>query len=132
MCKIFESRICSDIELMFKGKDQKQVDLDARLRIVAFERSHAEAFRDLNLDWIEEYFVVEELARRGRPLSIGTIAEALGLAGEVVSGVVDELERNLFFLARNESGEVSWAYPVTVDRTPHRLTFSTGERLHGA
>ena len=49
---------------MVKGKDQKQADLDARLRIVAFEPSHAEAFRDLNLDWIEEYFVVEELDRK--------------------------------------------------------------------
>ena len=78
------------------------------------------------------YFLVEELARRNRPLSIGTVAEALKLAPEVVSGIVDELERNLFFLARNENGEVAWAYPVTVDRTPHRLTFSTGERLYGA
>lgn len=32
--------------------------------IVAFEARHAEAFRDLNLDWIEEYFVVEELDRK--------------------------------------------------------------------
>ncbi len=78
------------------------------------------------------YFVVEELARRNRPLSIGTISEALRLAPEVVRGIVEELERRLFFLVRNEDGEVSWAYPVTVDRTPHRLTFSTGERLHGA
>ena len=78
------------------------------------------------------YFVVEELARRKCPLSIGAISEGLKLAPEVVAGIVAELERNLFFLARNEDGEVSWAYPVTVDRTPHRLTFSTGERLHGA
>ena len=78
------------------------------------------------------YFVVEGLARRGRPLSIGAIAEALTLDPAVVTGIVDELERNLFFLLRNETGEVTWAYPVTVDRTPHRLTFSTGERLHGA
>ena len=77
-------------------------------------------------------FVVEELARRGGPLSIGAISEALTLAPAAVTGIVDELERNLFFLVRNDNGEVSWAYPVTVDRTPHRLTFSTGERLHGA
>jgi len=78
------------------------------------------------------YFVVEELARRGRPLSMGTISDALKLDSDVVRGIVAELEKNLFFLVRNEDGEVSWAYPVTVDRTPHRLTFSTGERLHGA
>ena len=78
------------------------------------------------------YFVVEELAHRNRALSVGAISEGLKLAPEVVAGIVAELERNLFFLVRNEDGEVSWAYPVTVDRTPHRLAFSTGERLHGA
>jgi hypothetical protein len=78
------------------------------------------------------YFVVEELARRGSPLSIGAISAALSLGPEVVTKIVAELERNLFFLVRNEDGEISWAYPVTVDRTPHRLTFSTGERLYGA
>ena len=78
------------------------------------------------------YFAVEELASRNCPLSIGTISEALKLAPEVVTKIVAELERSLFFLVRNDDGEVSWAYPVTVDRTPHRLTFSTGERLYGA
>ncbi len=34
------------------------------LRIVAYEPRHAEAFRDLNLAWIEEYFEVEDLDRR--------------------------------------------------------------------
>jgi hypothetical protein len=65
-------------------------------------------------------------------LSIDTISESLRLVPEIVTGIVTELERNLFFLVRNEDGEVSWAYPVTVDRTPHRLAFSTGERLYGA
>ncbi len=78
------------------------------------------------------YCVAEERARPHRPLSIDAISEGLELAPEVVAGIVGELERNLFFLVRNEDGEVSWAYPVTVDGTPHRLTFSTGERLHGA
>ncbi|UCH47134.1 MAG: GNAT family N-acetyltransferase [Betaproteobacteria bacterium] len=48
---------------MLNSKDQMQNALDDCLRIVAFEPSHAEAFRDLNLDWIEEYFVVEDLDR---------------------------------------------------------------------
>lgn len=33
-------------------------------QIVAFEPAHAKAFRELNLDWIEKYFAVEELDRR--------------------------------------------------------------------
>ena len=37
---------------------------DAQLQIVAFEPAHSKAFRDLNLDWIEEYFAVEELDRK--------------------------------------------------------------------
>ncbi len=78
------------------------------------------------------YFVVEELARRNRPLSIGTISQALELAPEAVAGLVDEFERNLFFLVRNEDGEVSWCYLVTADRTPPCLTFRTGECLHCA
>lgn len=49
---------------MLNGKDQTRIDLDSRLRIVGFKPTHAAAFRELNLDWIEEFFVVEELDRR--------------------------------------------------------------------
>ncbi len=36
----------------------------AQLRVVLFEDAHAQAFRDLNLDWIEEFFFVEDLDRK--------------------------------------------------------------------
>jgi GNAT superfamily N-acetyltransferase len=36
----------------------------SEVRIVDYEPRHREAFRDLNLAWIEEYFVVEEPDRR--------------------------------------------------------------------
>jgi hypothetical protein len=49
-----------------------------------------------------------------------------------VKGILDELERNLFFLVRNAQGAVSWAYPVTVEPTPHQLRFHSGERLYAA
>lgn len=75
---------------------------------------------------------VVDLARRGKPLAPEYFAEQLSLGLDRVDEMLDELERKLFFLVRDEEGAVSWAYPVTVDRTPHRLTFSTGERLHGA
>jgi hypothetical protein len=78
------------------------------------------------------YFVVRELMNTGKPLSPGFIAERLGIPPERVKAILDELEKNLFFLARDEKGEVVWAYPVTVEPTPHRLFFSTGERLYGA
>lgn len=34
------------------------------IRIVKYEARHAAAFHDLNLEWIEEYFEVEEIDRR--------------------------------------------------------------------
>ncbi len=49
-----------------------------------------------------------------------------------VETILDELEQQLLFLVRNEAGAVSWAFPVTVEPTPHQLDFSTGERLYGA
>jgi hypothetical protein len=78
-------------------------------------------------------FVVRELPRNeGKPLRPGQIAQGTGLDLPVVQDLLNELERNLFFLVRSGAGEVSWAFPVTSDRTPHRLTFSTGERIFGA
>ena len=36
----------------------------SEFRVVPYEPRHADAFRDLNLSWIEEYFEVEEIDRR--------------------------------------------------------------------
>jgi hypothetical protein len=77
-------------------------------------------------------FVVRELPRALGPLSTDSIARALGLPAAEVKTILDDLEKNLFFLVRNLSGEVSWAFPVTVDETPHRLSFSTGEQVYAA
>jgi len=77
-------------------------------------------------------FVVQELPRRGAPLSSTQIARSLGLDVKAVNRLLDDLEKHLFFLVRNGRGEVSWAFPVTSDQTPHRLRFSTGERIFGA
>ena len=65
-------------------------------------------------------------------MGIEQIAQALTLKPGLVSGLVEDLEKHLFFLVRNARGAVSWAFPVTCDRTPHGLTFSTGERIFGA
>jgi hypothetical protein len=75
-------------------------------------------------------FVVLELPRAGAPLAPQAIAEALDLPIDRVGSILDELERHLTFLFRNERGEVSWAYPVTVDETPHRAVFSSGEEAY--
>jgi hypothetical protein len=78
------------------------------------------------------YFVVRELPRAGAPMEPDQISDALELGREEVVSILDDLESHLFFLVRNERGAVSWAYPGTVDRTPHHMAFSTGERLYAA
>lgn len=78
------------------------------------------------------YFVVEEMANKQKPIEPGFISEKLNMPLERVIPILDELERKLFFLVRNEHGAVAWAYPVTVETTPHRLSFTSGERLYGA
>ena len=78
-------------------------------------------------------FAVREIPyEHGRPIKVDRLAATLGLPLPKVKAIVEDLERHLFFLVRNESGDISWAFPVTTDPTPHRLKFSTGERAHGA
>jgi hypothetical protein len=77
-------------------------------------------------------FVVRELPRLGRPVSLAEISHALHLTRERTTSIVEDLEKNLFFLARPEGQEVSWAFPVTAEETGHHLVFSTGERLDAA
>jgi hypothetical protein len=78
------------------------------------------------------YFVVRELPVVGEPLAIESIARQVHLPASRVNAILDDLEQHLTYLYRNLQGMVAWAYPVTVDQTPHALTFSTGERLYAA
>jgi len=77
-------------------------------------------------------FVVVELPRFARPLSAALIAERVNLPLDRVTGILTDLEKHMTFLYRNPQGEVTWAYPVTVDHTPHRVTFSSGEQIYAA
>jgi hypothetical protein len=77
-------------------------------------------------------FVVREIPRVGEPLSPELIARELELPVERVRIILDELEKRLTFLFRNDAGAVVWAYPVTGDPTPHAAVLSTGERIHAA
>ena len=77
-------------------------------------------------------FVVRELPDVGEPLSPEFIARKLNLPVSRLNAILEELENHLTFLFRNEQGEVSWAYPVTVDNTPHHIVFNTGEQIYAA
>jgi hypothetical protein len=75
---------------------------------------------------------IVELPRAGAPLPPELLAERLNLPLARVQEVLDELEQRMTFLFRNAAGAVTWAYPVTVDPTPHRIAFSTGEQIYAA
>jgi hypothetical protein len=77
-------------------------------------------------------FVVQELPRFAKPIPPETIAQSLNMEPEQVITILDELEKKLTFLYRNEDGDVEWAYPVTAAQTPHRVVFSTGEQIYAA
>jgi hypothetical protein len=78
------------------------------------------------------YFVVRTLPRIGRPIPPELVARKLLLSLPRVNAILAELEERLFFLVRDERGHVSWAYPVTADKTPHHLSIDTGERIYAA
>ena len=99
---------------------QSQVRGDAELDFMSGEHHNV---RD---------FVVLELPRVGKPLTPEFIAQELNLSLPRVAGILDDLEEHMTFLFRNEQGAVAWAYPVTADRTPHHVTFSTGEQIYAA
>jgi hypothetical protein len=78
------------------------------------------------------YFVVKELVNTQKPIEPWFISEKLNMPLELVQSILEELERKLFFLVRNDQGAVAWAFPVTVETTPHKIDFSSSEHLYGA
>lgn len=72
------------------------------------------------------------IAKRGRALSPADLSDTTGLDVRAVERLIEELESRLFFLVRNGASEVSWAFPVTSEPTPHRVRFSTGEDTYAA
>lgn len=77
-------------------------------------------------------FAVLELARAGVALNPEVIAARLELPLAQVREILDDLQRHMLFIFRNLAGEVTWAYPVTVEETPHHLTLAGGERVNAA
>jgi hypothetical protein len=77
-------------------------------------------------------YVVRELPGAGKPMPPESIAQAVRLPVDRVVAILDDLEKHMTFLFRNEQGAVTWAYPVTVDRTPHHVSLSTGESTYAA
>jgi hypothetical protein len=78
------------------------------------------------------HYVVRQLPYGKDPLSPSAIAAALGMTRERVDALLDDLEKHMTFLYRNGNRDVVWAYPVTLEKTPHRLAFHTGEEIFAA
>lgn len=78
------------------------------------------------------HFAVRELPVAGKSLPAEFIADALNIPVGRITAILDDLESHMTFIFRNARGEIEWAYPVTVEKTPHRVTFHTGEALYAA
>ena len=123
-------------EKILLGRDQKMLEVPQATwkghltQIPQHSQSRLNFMTDTHHQF--RYFVVKELVNRQKPIEPEFISNKLNLPLELVESTFEELERKLFFLVRNEQGEVAWAYPVTVDITPHKIDFSSGERLYAA
>lgn len=120
--------------LLGKGRHFKEIPRNSWEEKVVTESQHIPAVLDFMTKehHLVRNLVVEEIARREKPVSSGEISEKLDLPQSKVLAILDDLERNLFFLVRDDRGDVSWAFPVTAEITPHQLTFNTGEKPHAA
>jgi hypothetical protein len=78
------------------------------------------------------HFAVSALPGRSEPLTPDEIALSLGFEKGRVIEILRDLEEHMTFLFRNDSGAVIWAYPMTVEETPHHLTFDDGRTCHAA
>jgi len=78
------------------------------------------------------HYVVRELPRLGRPMPPDLVARELALTPTRVTEILEDLEKHLTFVYRDEEGRVIWAYPVTVEKTPHAIAFDSGEQSYAA
>ncbi len=120
--------------LMGKGRGFESLPEDTWKEHVVLESKHIPAVLDFMTreHHLVRYFVVEEIARTAKPVAPDSISATLGISMSTVSAILNDLEKNLFFLVRDRKGHVIWAFPVTAEMTPHKLTFDSGEKLYAA
>ena len=124
-----------DTILLGRGETIIEISAEKWRKHLTEARHHTAAFLSFMTanHHLVRNFVVRELPRNhGKPLRPEDIAQRLDLPLDLISTILDDLQKHLFFLVRNEAGEVNWAFPVTLDRTPHSLRFSSGEHIIAA
>ena len=121
-----------EVILIGRGETMLEVPAEKWLQHYAQIEHHTFSFMTSNHHLVRNFAVRELPLNHGQPLKVEDIASRLGLPVSVVTTILEDLQKNLFFLVRNNIGEINWAFPVTCDTTPHRLSFSSGERVFAA
>ena len=125
----------NDVILIGRGEMMLEVPAEEWRKHLAAVRHHSSSRLSFMTGdhHLVRNFVVSELPRNyGNALGPEDISRRLNLPLARVSTMLEDLQKHLFFLVLNSAGEVSWAFPVTSEKTPHRLSFSTGERIFAA
>ncbi|MEW5733433.1 MAG: hypothetical protein AB1921_01185 [Thermodesulfobacteriota bacterium] len=104
---------------------QSEVERTRKKASRALAGSHPETRR-------VHHHVVARMPAFGAPIPPEAVADELGLASRLTVEILDGLEKRLTFLWRNDQGHITWAYPVTVEKTPHAIALDTGESLYAA
>jgi len=76
-------------------------------------------------------FLLTELIRLQKPISPAHIAEKLNMPLDQVRTILDDIAKRQVWIVRNAQGDVTWTYPVTVEETKFKITYSTGEQVWG-
>ena len=79
-----------------------------------------------------QHFAVREIPRRREPIAPEVFAAELELSLDEVRQILDELERRMTYLWRRDGENVSWAYPVTAEETPHQVRIDGGAAFSAA
>ena len=79
-----------------------------------------------------QHFAVREIPRRREAIAPEVFATELDLSLEQVGLILDELERRMTFLCRRGGKDVTWAYPVTAEETPHQVRIDGGAAFSAA
>jgi hypothetical protein len=94
------------------------------------ERARLASIRSEEHHFVHD-FVTREIPRVGEPVSPQFIGQQLNMPVDRINVILDELEKKLI-LFREGQEAVVWSYPVTAAKTPHQVTFSTGEQGYAA
>ena len=124
-------------EVILIGKQEQIIETDAeqwRQQVAHSQHQPSThlSFMTRNHHRIRNFAVAELPRNSGKPLSAQFISERLSLPLAEVQTILDDLQHHLVFLVQQPAGEVRWAYPVTIDPTPHAMRFSSGERIYAA